>query len=249
MAEAAAAGIEYWEPFLRGAGDLEARLATAERAGLGIRSAYFGARMHEKTAADEARRHLVAIATEARGTTLSTIVANPDPIRWGGLEDKTDAQLAYQAGVLAEFGAILHEASLTLCYHTHDAEMRQAAREFHHMLLATPSGTVRLALDAHWVWRGAGNSMLALLDIVRLYGARIGLVHLRQSRDGIWAETVEGGDIDYRALAAAIADAGVRPLLTIEHAVEAGTASTLSEREAHRRSAHYIRELFARPGA
>jgi inosose dehydratase len=127
--------------------------------------------------------------------------------------------------------------------------MRAAAREFHHMLLATDPGLVRLCLDPHWIWRGAGNSRIALLDIIGLYGHRVEVVHVRQSRDGIWAQAVGEGDLDYPAIVALLKAKGVRPHLVIENAIEAGTPDTLSPVEAHRQSVAYVERVFAPLGA
>jgi len=78
---------------------------------------------------------------------------------------------------------------LTLSYHNHDIELRNAAREFHHMMVGTDPAYVTLCLDAHWIYRGAGNSAVALFDVLKLYGPRITELHLRQSKDNIWTET------------------------------------------------------------
>jgi inosose dehydratase len=134
---------------------------------------------------------------------------------------------------------------MKLAYHNHDIELRNAAREFHHMMAGTDPRHVSLCLDAHWVYRGAGNSQVALLDVVKLYGARVSELHLRQSRGGVWSETLDDGDIDYTALAQALAHARVRPHLVLEIAVEKGTPKTLSPLEAHRRSVDYARRVFA----
>ncbi len=101
-------------------------------------------------------------------------------------------------------GAELKKIGLTLAYHNHDMELREAAREFHHMMLGTDPANVTLCLDSHWVYRGSGNSQIALFDIVKLYGSRVSELHLRQSKDGVWTEALGDGDIDYRAFASAL---------------------------------------------
>jgi len=45
-----------------------------------------------------------------------------------------------------------------------DAELRQGGREFHHMLTATNPDDVKLCLDAHWIYRGCGDSQVAVFD-------------------------------------------------------------------------------------
>jgi inosose dehydratase len=148
---------------------------------------------------------VVRVAGEAAAL-LDTQVAvvNPTPIRWGQPLDKSDGELATQARALQTLAERLAVHGVRLAYHTHDAEMRHAAREFHHMLLATDPAVVGLCLDAHWIYRGAGNSQVALFDIVQLYGSRVVSLHLRQSRNGVWTETLDeadGADLDYARLA------------------------------------------------
>jgi inosose dehydratase len=86
---------------------------------------------------------------------------------------------------------------------------------------------------------------VALFDVVELYGHRVSELHLRQSQNGVWSETLGPGDIDYEALAQALARKKVKPHLVLEVAVEAGTPKTLDPVAAHRRSAAYARSVFA----
>ena len=146
-------------------------------------------------------------------------------------------------------GKALKELGMTLAYHNHDPEMRASAREFHHMMAGTDPALVKLCLDAHWIYRGAGNSQVALFDIVKLYGARVAELHLRQSRGGVWAEDFGEGDLDYPRLAAALRALKLHPHVVLEQAVEQGTPKTLDPVEAHRRSAAYARPLLEGIGA
>jgi inosose dehydratase len=132
-----------------------------------------------------------------------------------------------------------------LAYHNHDIELRNAAREFHHMMVGTDPTCVTLCLDAHWIYRGAGNSQVALFDVLKLYGSRISELHLRQSKDNIWTETFDDGDIDYPALAKYLLDIGVKPHIVLEQAVEAGSPKTMGPVEAFRKSSQYARQIFA----
>ena len=134
---------------------------------------------------------------------------------------------------------------LVLAYHNHDIELRKSAREFHHMLAGTDPKYVKFCLDSHWVYRGSGDSSVALFDVVTLYASRIVEVHLRQSVDGIWSETFGEGDIDYPALVRKLKKAGVKPHLVLEQAVEEGTPLSLDVVESHRRSLEYATRVFA----
>lgn len=172
-------------------------------------------------------------------------MTNPSPIRWGGPQSKTDDQLKLQARLLSQLGARLSDLGLVLAYHNHDAELRHAAREFHHMMLGTDPSTVTLCLDAHWIYRGSGNSSVALFDVVKLYGPRISELHLRQSRDGVWTEDLCDGDIDYRHLADHLKRIDVSPHIVLEQAVERGTPQTMDATVAHQRSCQYAANVFA----
>lgn len=177
---------------------------------------------------------------------MKIVVTNPSPIRWGGPENKSDAQLRAQAVALDRLGRELRAMGLTLAYHNHDIELRLGARELHHMLTATDPAYVKFCLDAHWVFRGCGDSQVALFDVLEHYGERVVELHLRQSKGGVWTEEfTAAGDIDYARLADWLRRRKMRPQLTLEQAVEAKTPTTIDAVTAHRRGAGVVRTLFA----
>jgi len=245
LKDVAASGLQGFEPGVGGAEEIKKLIPLLRQHGLEMRSIYVNSSLHEPAEADRSIEQILAVAREVRPAGTRIIVTNPNPIRWGGAENKTDAQLRTQAAAMDRLGKELAGSKMTLAYHNHDIELRQAAREFHHMMAGTDPRYVTLCLDAHWIYRGCGNSQVALFDIVKLYGTRVSELHLRQSKNGIWSETFEDGDIDYTALAEALAKARVKPHLVLEVAVENGTPKTLSPVEAHRRSAEYARRILA----
>jgi inosose dehydratase len=209
-----------------------------------MRSLYVNSTLHEAAQAEKSIEEVRAAAAKAQAFGTRIIVTNPSPIRWGGPENKNDQQLRTQAEALNALGGKLRRMGLTLAYHNHDPELRQAAREFHHMMVGTDPKSVTLCLDAHWIFRGAGNSQVALFDIVELYGRRVTELHLRQSSQGVWTEVFGPGDIDYPRLAEALRRIRVRPLLVLEQAIEEGSPSTLKPLEAFRQSTEYARQVF-----
>jgi len=245
LGEVAAAGLDGFEPLATSPEQLQQLIPLLKKHGLQMRSLYVNSVLHEPEQVEKSIETVLAIADLAKQAGARIIVTNPSPIRWGGPENKTDEQLIFQAKSLDRLGALLRERGMVLSYHNHDIELRNAAREFHHMMLATEPGNVTLCLDAHWIYRGAGNSSVALFDVVKLYGKRITELHLRQSAGGVWTETFTDGDIDYRRLAAELLALGVKPHLVVEQAVEKDSPNTLSAVEAHRRSCRYAREVFA----
>ncbi len=245
LKEVAASGINGFEANVNGPEDIERFAPLLKKHGLEMRSLYVNSVLHEAGEAEKSLEHILAIADKAKAIGTRIIVTNPSPIQWGGAGDKTDEQLKIQAEALERLGQELHGRGMILAYHNHDMELRNAAREFHHMMVGTDPRYVTLCLDAHWIYRGSGNSQVALFDIVDLYGKRVSEVHLRQSVNHVWAETFGEGDIDYPALARELLFMDVKPHLVLEQAVETGTPHTLSPVEAHRRSVEYARRVFA----
>ena len=225
--------------------DVDRLAPLLEKHGLEMRSLYVNSLLHDADKADQSIASVLAIAEKAKRIGTRLIVTNPSPIRWGGPEDKDDAQLEVQAKALDKLGAGLRSMGLVLSYHNHDAELRNAAREFHHMMLGTDPANVTLCLDAHWIYRGSGNSSVALFDVVKLYGSRVTEVHLRQSKDGVWTETLCAGDVDYPRLAKELLALGLKPHLVLEQAVEQASSKTISAIESHRASREYAKRVFA----
>jgi inosose dehydratase len=245
LAEMASCGIDGFEPIIGRPEDVERLAPLLNKHRLQMRSLYVNSALHEKEQAEKSIEGVLAIAEKAKavmGTRI--IVTNPSPIRWGGPENKNDEQLTVQAAAMEKLGRQLKSMGLTLSYHNHDIELREAAREFHHMMAGTDPALVTLCLDAHWIYRGSGNSQVALFDVLKLYGKRVTELHLRQSKDNVWSETFGEGDIDYKALADYLLTIGVRPHLVLEQAVEGGTPKTMGTVEAFRKSSEYARGLF-----
>ncbi len=240
-----------------GADSLEPILSTSEKTnqladvlieqGIAMVSAYVNSKLHESQDVQESIDtvlKLTSIVQTRMGTKI--IVTNPCPIRWGGPENKTDDQIKRQGESLTILGEALSKDGLTLTYHNHDPELRLAGREFHHMLASTDPRYVKFCLDSHWIFRGSGNSNVALYDVIKLYGDRIVELHVRQSQDGVWTETLGEGDIDYPYLAKTLDEMGIRPLVTVEQAVEENSPNTMDALSAHKISHANARAVFAR---
>ena len=247
LGDVARSGLDGYESAIGSPADLDRLIPLLRKHGLELRSLYVSTELHLPETSDDRIRLVLDIARQANseaGTRL--IVTNPSPLRRGGQEDKDDGQLRRQAERLDALGAGLRRLGVTLAYHTHDVEMRKAAREFHHMMLATSPDNVSLCLDAHWIYRGCGNSSVALFDIVSLYGGRIRELHLRQSVEGVWTETFGPGDIDYPELARRLSGLKLSPHLVLEQAPEKGTPKTTDPVALHRASREYVDTVFAR---
>ena len=245
LAELAQSGIKAYEPGVNSAEEVAKLIPFLSKHGLSMPSLYVNSTLHKSSEAQQSIQSVLAIADASRPAGTTVFITNPSPINWAGNDDKTDAELIEQAKNLDRLGAELRKRGITLAYHTHAPEHRQAAREFHHMLLATDPRHVGLCLDAHWVYRGSGNSQVALFDVIKLYGKRIVEVHLRQSKQGIWQETFGDGDIDYRRLATELKVLNIRPNLVLEQCLEKGSPDTIGPVEAHKQDLAYVKTVFA----
>ncbi len=245
LQDVARSGINGYEPLATSPAQIDQLDPLLKKNGLAMKSLYVNSVLHKADEADRSIGQVLEIAAKAKALGTTIIVTNPSPIRWSGPENKTDSQLKVQAASLERLGRQLDALGMKLAYHNHDIELRNAAREFHHMMVGTDPKYVALCLDAHWIYRGSGNSSVALFDVIELYGQRTTELHLRQSVNNVWTETFGDGDIDYRAVAKRLLAIGVRPHLVLEQAVEQGSTRTLDPVEAHRRSCEYAREVFA----
>ena len=246
IADVAQTGIQGFEPIGESVAQIERLGPLLKKHNLEMRSLYVNSSLHEASAASKSIAEVLAISKAAKQLGTEIVVTNPSPIRWGGSENKTDAQLEEQAKNLERLGGMLREEGLRLAYHNHDAELRNGAREFHHMLTATTARNVKFCLDAHWIYRGCGNSQVALFDALEHYGSRIVELHLRQSIGGIWTESFAlDGDIDYRRLFRRIQDIQLSPLLVLEQAVEEGSPKTKTAIEAHKASFRVLRDAIS----
>jgi inosose dehydratase len=245
LGEIAEAGFDGYEPLVEKESELDHLGPLLRKHSLEMRSLYVNSVLHEADEVDRSMELVLAIAEKASPLGTKIIVTNPRPIQWSGPQDKNDRQLEVQAAALNRLGRELKGMGQVLSYHNHDIELRQAARELHHMMVGTDPELVTFCLDAHWIYRGAGNSVVALFDILKLYGDRTTELHIRQSANGIWKEAFGEGDIDYSRLVKELLKIGKSPHLVMEQAVENGSPDSMSGLEAHRQSVSATRQVFA----
>ena len=169
---------------------------------------------------------------------LEAISFNCDPKPRG--EAKTDNELATEANALNHLGAALKGGNLHLLVHAHAPEMADHAREWRYFFHHT-TANVGICLDTHWVYRGGEDVM----DILNEAGARIGDVHLRNSVNKIWLEEFADGDVDYKAVAAALKKQHYKGWLTVELAWDPQTKRTRPLVEDLKRSREYTERVFA----
>ncbi|MFN8357554.1 MAG: sugar phosphate isomerase/epimerase [Spirosomataceae bacterium] len=237
-------GLLAYEPALNKPEEVIKLAPVLQKYRLAMPSVYVGTTLHKADEAAASIKGVLAIADEVKKVGTRIMVTNPNPIRWGSNELKSDAELDVQASNLELLGAKLRQKGITLAYHTHDVELKAGAREFHHMLLHTSPQHVSFCFDVHWVYRGSQNSQAAVFDVLKLYGRRIVELHIRQSVNGVYSETFGEGDINYRRLAQELKSLRLRPHLVIEQCVEEKSPNTMDGVEAHQKDLVALREIF-----
>lgn len=242
--EVTRSGFASFEPTFDSVEAVEKMKPVLKKYKIDTKSLYVNSKLHDEADTEDSIAQVMKIAKAAKPLGIEILVTNPSPINWGGPEDKTDEQLITQAKALNKLGSKLRDIGIALAYHTHDAEMRNSAREFHHMLLGTDPDNVKLCLDAHWIYRGSGDSQVALFDIVDLYIDRVIELHLRQSRNGIWTEEFTTGDIEYSRLADKLASKNNKPHIVLEQAIEEGSPNTMNGIKAHKIGLVYAEQVF-----
>lgn len=231
-------GYDYLENFMDvGRPEEKARFAEQLKAkGLQPVSQYVGARLHEAGKAHETVAKILSAAKVCSAAGFQVLSCNADPIG----REKTEDELRTQAAALAELGEGLNSLGMKLGVHQHMPEMASHAREFHWNFDHTKPEVVGWCFDVHWVWKGG----LPPLEALRQYGPRVVTWHLRQSRDGIWWEDLDTGDIDYAAVAKYAHEHNLARPFSVELALEKGTKITRSVIENHRLSREFVRRVF-----
>jgi inosose dehydratase len=231
-------GYDYMENNLNvGQPEENAKFAAQLRAkGLQPVSLYTGARVHEAAQAGAVVARILAAAKFCQQAGFQVISCNADPIG----REKTDEELKTQAAALSELGEGLNGLGMKLGMHHHMPEMANHAREFHYNFDHSKPQVVGWCYDVHWVWKGG----VMPLDGLKQYGDRVVTWHLRQSRNGIWWEDLDTGDVDYNAVAKYAAAHKLARRFSVELALEGGTKITRSVVENHRRSREYVRRTF-----
>jgi inosose dehydratase len=190
IAALADCGYDYLENFMdAGNPDSSAKFAEKMRAkGMRPVSLYTGAALHEAARAKETVARLLKAGPVIRQAGFEVISCNPDPIG----RDKTDEELKNTVAALKDLGQGLKDMGLQIGIHHHLPEMQNQAREFHYVLRNTPPEQVGFCYDVHWVFKGGVAPMAALKE----YGRRVVTWHLRQSRQGVWWEDLDSGEVD-----------------------------------------------------
>jgi sugar phosphate isomerase/epimerase len=184
----------------------------------------------DETLAD-ARRVIERLAAVG-GKTLGTSVGSaPRP--------KTPEQLDAQASVLREISKIAADQGVTVNLHNHTYEVENGQHDLKGTLSRIPDA--KLGPDLNWLVRGGVDPAAFLNE----HGKQVVFLHLRnQYADGKWSEALDEGDMDYKAIAAALKAIPFTGHAVIELAHERDFTPTRPLRESLRRSRAYVREVL-----
>ena len=240
----AAAGFDAWDQSLDSDEAADQLRKCLPASGLKLQSIYVGACLHTPEW-EEGVANILSAARRSKSFGATIVTCNPAPIVWGGPENKNDSQLTTQSRALQAAGEALASEGMRFAYHWHDPEFRCGAREVWNVLLNTDPKVVGVCFDTHWTYRGAGDSQVALFDLLEFCLPRIVAFHVRQSREGVWSEAFGDGDIDYRRWAARIKKAGWQGPVLLEQAREEGTPKTMDFFAAQAQGQKYLRALLA----
>ena len=205
--------------------------------GLRMPSVYSGGPLHDVRAAATIAKAL-QIGKLCGPLGCTAVVCNADS-KGEGIR-KTEQELAAQNVALNRMGRELAASGLQLRLHNHTPEMLDDAREWRSTLHGTDPRCVTLCLDLDWVHQG-GQDALALLKEA---GRRVSEIHVRNSKDKLWLEVFEPGDVDYVEIAGYLKTAGLRPLIAVELAYRQQTVVTKSLLEDLRSSQVYGEQVF-----
>lgn len=213
-------------------------LAALRSDSLSMPSVYVGGGMHEAALAEKTTQQALEFGRLCKPFGCRGIVNNADP-KPGGVR-KTDAELAFQSGAMNRLGRLLKENGFQLRIHNHTPEMVDNAREWRYMLHNTDPQYVTFCVDIDWVHQGG----LDPLQLLREAGKRVTEIHVRNSKNKLWLESVEDGDVDYRQVAELLNREDVKPLVVVELAYRQNTVITRPLGEDLRLSRIYTEKIF-----
>lgn len=213
-------------------------LPLIQELGLRMPSVYVGGPLHEKNAANGTIAKAIELGKLCRPYGCKAIVTNPDPK--SGEVPKSDEELDVQAEALNRMGRILAQQGFDLRVHHHTPQLVSNAREWRHILRHTDPAVVHLCVDVDWAYEGGFEPV----PFLREAGGRVHEIHIRSAKNKVWLEDLEDSDIDYRAVARYLKEAGLAPLIVVELAYRPNTTITRTLQEDLKLSRVYAETVF-----
>jgi len=199
---------------------------------------YHGATFHDADAVEQSIAEILTTADAAKKLGAGWINTNCNPKK--NRERKTGQELTFEANSLNRLGRQLKERGMRLMLHQHDPDMAEGAREWRSNLQHTDPKLMWFCVDVHWVYRGKQDPM----ELLKEAGQRIANLHVRNSVNGVWSESLGDGDVDYRAVAQFLKSIKYQGLIGVELAYEKDTNPTRPLEEDIRISREYAEKVF-----
>ena len=199
--------------------------------------------MYEAAAAEKSIKDAVELARLLKPHGTRVIMTNPSAKPRQAR--RTDEELNTQARYVDQLGAELHKQGMKPALHHHTPELVDNAREWRHLLAHTNPQRVFCCVDVHWAYRGGQDVM----TFIREAGDRLPILHLRNSKQGVWMEDFGPGDVDHQKIADYLREIKFNGYLVVELAYEKGTQVTRSLDDDLRLSRLYTEKVFGLPAS
>ncbi len=235
MSYAGIEAIELMHTALRPGDSVERIGELSRRHGLPVLGMSFEGRMWDRAAhgavLDEAGLLIPRLA-KLGGRTLGVSVGD-------ARRKKTPEELDAQAECLRKVVAIAEANRVVLNLHNHIYEVAAGEYDLNGTLSRIPG--VKLGPDLDWL-KGAGVDPV---DFIRRHGDRIVFAHLRDRKaDGLWAEAMGEGVIDYASIGREFHRLGFQGDLAIELAHPGNFQPTRPLRDSLKISREYVRRVM-----
>jgi len=208
--------------------------ASSETHSLPIIGSSFGGAMWDASQHQQTLEHarfvverLAALGGETLGVSTGS---TPDP--------KTSDEFDAQARLLKQVAALSAEHGIKMNLHNHTYEVEDDEYELTETLRRFPGA--RLGPDLDWLTRAGIDP----IEFIERHGKRIAFLHLRDSKEGRWVESVGEGEVDYRPIRRALAEIGFAGHAVVELAWEADFEPTRPLRESLKMSREHIRQTM-----
>lgn len=152
---------------------------------------------------------------------------------------KTPQQLDAQVDLLRRITTVAEKHGVVVNLHNHTYEVVDGLHDLKGTLARMPEA--KLGPDLNWLVRGGVDPVW----FIRTYGGQIVFLHLRdQYTNGRWSEALGEGDMDYAAIAKALADVQFNGIAVIELAHEGDFTITRPLRESWKISRQYVQQVL-----
>ncbi len=229
-------GIELMHTALRPDDAVERIGALAKQHQLPIIGSSFGAAMWDRAqhaAIAELAEVVIPRLAKLGGRTLGLSVG---ALKGGAKVRKTAEHFDAQVEMLQRIFALCTRHRIVPNLHNHTYEVENDLHDLKGTLARLPEA--KLGPDLNWLVRGGVDPA----SFIRQYGEKIIFLHLRdQQRGGRWSEALGEGDMDYRAIAAALRETKFQGDAVIELAHERDFKPTRPLRESFRLSRGFVR--------